>query len=154
MAKKKTGKSIKSEKLPKLAFLGLWFVGILGSIFLIAYVSLQVWMSTWKTYKINGVTVHAPSSWDVRDATMDSNKGGLMAGYDNLVKIGDSETSTVPNFDNTSKYEGNLLIYVFRNSKTGEYSKGIETSGDRSLKIIVVKYLAQIVASKIVFPSK
>lgn len=85
MAKKKTRKSVKSAKLNRLPFWALWTIGLLGSVFLIAFVSLQIWMSTWKTYMVdNFLSFKYPPTWHLQQENEKT-----LAGYENLFILSD-----------------------------------------------------------------
>lgn len=65
MVKKKEKTLKKLPKLPKIAWWGLWFVGIFASLFIILYASAQIWVSTWQTYRNDefGFSFRYPKSW-------------------------------------------------------------------------------------------
>lgn len=65
MVKKKEKTLKRLPKLPKIAWWGLWFVGIFASLFIILYASAQIWVSTWQTYRNDefGFSFRYPKSW-------------------------------------------------------------------------------------------
>ncbi len=99
---------------------------ILAGLILFLVLGLQIWLSTWKTYKNDefGFSLKVPNGWDVKDPRKDTSDTQYVFDAGSILKIGDQNTDFSLAEDGNFEYKGNMLIYVYENPPSKK--KGIE----------------------------
>lgn len=119
MAKVKTSKFLKTPKLPKWCWWGLWFVGVFLSILIILFTLFHIWVSTWQTYKNDefGFSFRYPSNWHISGNPITKEYFDVGRGIfwiDRLPELPSSGQDVV-------KSQGNVEVYT--SPKLDEYDK-------------------------------
>lgn len=102
------------KKLPKWGKIPLVVFGSLFALTLIIIIGLKMWVLTWPVYKGEGFLIRYPQGWDIQDPRRDTSDTQFVYDAGSILKIGDKATNFPKDTDGVYRYQGKLLIYMFK----------------------------------------